>query len=65
MATIKVVDRYTDEHTTAEGGSFILISASAPGLKAGTVQIPVSDDAEVHSPIAVAVASVANDVGLD
>ena len=35
----------------------IIITASAPGLVAGTVHIPVSADAAKYSPLAAAVAA--------
>ena len=45
-----------DAAGTATPG-FITVVASAPGLKSGTVDIPVSSDAAMHSPLAVAAAS--------
>jgi hypothetical protein len=50
VGTVKVLNGHT-------GVNEIVVTASAPGLKPGSISIPVSTDVEVHGPLAAAKAS--------
>ena len=48
-----------------DADSAIVVSASAPGLKSGTITIAVSSDFATHGPLAVATAAVRANVELE
>jgi hypothetical protein len=51
--------------TAGEAYSAIVITATSPGLATGSVAIPVSADASVHSILAVAAASSRLELAFD